>query len=73
MSNENKICVDCDKSKQVNLPSNDEISSKGQVCEGLYKSVSDCMSRNNGQITACTHEWNAFKQCHYANQKKRQS
>ena len=61
---EKPVCLDCDKSKQSNLPSTDDISSSGQPCEEIYERVSDCMKHHNGQIAKCTKEWEIFKTCH---------
>ena len=64
MTKEKPVCLDCDKSKQSNLPSDDDISSNGQPCEKIYENVSECMKQNNGQIALCTKEWDDFKACH---------
>lgn len=64
-SKSNIVCVDCDaKTKQVPLPSNDGISSQGKECGAIYDLVAECMQQNRGQVTACTKEWDAFKNCH---------
>lgn len=36
----------------------------GQPCEESYGKVTVCMESNEGQITKCRVEWDAFKQCH---------
>eukprot|EP01083_Nonionella_stella_P085979 238594_1 len=36
----------------------------GQPCEESYGKVTVCMESNEGQITKCREEWDAFKQCH---------
>lgn len=61
---EEPICIDCDKKKQKDLPSDDATSSEGAPCQVAYKDVTDCMMENNGQISLCTKEWTAFKKCH---------
>ena len=64
-SSKKVVCVDCDaKTNQVPLPSNDGISSQGKECGAIYDIVADCMKENRGQVTACTKEWDAFKNCH---------
>ena len=64
-SKQKVYCPDCDaKTKQVPLPTNDEKSSKGKECGPIYEVVAECMKTNKGQVTACTKEWDAFKNCH---------
>ena len=58
-----KVCVDCDKKTQKDLPSS-SISSEGMACERTYKHVTECMAKHNGQISPCQNEWDAFKTCH---------
>ena len=58
------ICIDCDKKTQKDLPSDDATSSEGAPCQAAYKAVTDCMTKNNGQIGPCVLEWTAFKECH---------
>ena len=68
---EEPICVDCDKKTQKELPSDDATSTEGAPCQAAYKDVTDCMSKNNGQIGPCTKEWTAFKECHEKEKIKR--
>ena len=63
-TNTKVICIDCDKKTQKELPANDRTSSSGQPCETWYQAVATCMNTHHGQISSCTREWDAFKQCH---------
>lgn len=58
--NSNKICENCVKSKQVELPSTAAAASCGEQ----YVTVDECMKQNAGQISACVNEWKAFQLCH---------
>ena len=62
--NNKVICIDCDKKNQKDLPTTDPVSSSGQPCAQLYATVSECMSKYEGQITSCTDEWDNFRKCH---------
>ena len=64
-----RICVDCDKKNQKDLPVDDPTSAEGSPCETLYMKVSSCMDSNNGQITACVQEWKLFQKCHEGSKK----
>jgi len=72
MAKEKKICLDCDKSTQKDLPSESSTSSSsGMPCEHIYESVTICMNRHAGQISQCKSEWEAFKLCHEDNKVNR--
>uniref|UniRef100_A0AAV1TNS6 CHCH domain-containing protein n=1 Tax=Peronospora matthiolae TaxID=2874970 RepID=A0AAV1TNS6_9STRA len=36
-------------------------------CEDSYMRVDACMKRHNGRVSACTKEWEKFRQCHEQN------
>jgi hypothetical protein len=61
----NPICIDCAKETQVDVP-DDDMTTLG-VCAKQYETVNNCMKLNNGQITSCKDEWQAFQLCHSAN------
>ena len=65
------VCVDCDKKTQKDLPNQTASASKGQPCALSYQTVTECMETNQGQITACAKEWQAFRQCHEDHKVKR--
>mmetsp|Transcript_6866 Transcript_6866/g.13942 ORF Transcript_6866/g.13942 Transcript_6866/m.13942 type:complete len:100 (-) Transcript_6866:1554-1853(-) len=64
------ICLDCDKKNQKDLPTDDPVSQKGQPCAGVYQTVSDCMTKHEGQISSCTDEWDSFRKCHQQEQQQ---
>lgn len=33
-------------------------------CEGAYERVDACMKAHSGRVSACTAEWELFRQCH---------
>jgi hypothetical protein len=68
---EKPVCLDCEKSQQKDLPSNDNLSSSGQPCEDVYQHVSDCMKQHNGKVAPCSKEWDAFQKCHAENRARR--
>jgi hypothetical protein len=70
----NKICIDCDKKTQKELPEPSttettlpSAAAPGQACAELYLAVTTCNLGNKGQITPCVKEWDAFRACHEAN------
>jgi hypothetical protein len=70
--NSNKICIDCDKKNQKELPETSptekpSAAAPGQACAELYLAVTTCNLGNKGQITPCIKEWDAFRACHEAN------
>jgi hypothetical protein len=72
--NSNKICIDCDKKTQKELPETPSTTENpasaaapGQACAELYLAVTACNFGNKGQITPCIKEWDAFRACHEAN------
>lgn len=36
-----KVCIDCDKKTQKELPASDGLSSEGMPCEAIYASVGE--------------------------------
>ena len=70
-SSEKPVCLDCHKSQQKDLPSDDGISSKGKACESFYQLVSDCMKEHEGQIVPCSKEWKDFQKCHAEQREQR--
>ena len=62
------VCLDCDKSQQTNLPSQDPVSSNGGPCFRMYQQVAECMKKHEGQIAPCSKEWEAFQKCHLEQQ-----
>ena len=69
-SDDDAICLDCDKKNQKDLPQQDPLSSKGQPCAGVYEKVCECMNHNKGQISPCAEEWESFRRCHQQEQEK---
>lgn len=65
---ENKVCVNCNKSTQKELP-DDSIASEGKNCGEAYQAVSTCMTENKGQVSACAQLWDAFRACHEDNKR----
>lgn len=65
------ICEDCQPDKQKPLPPQDNISAQGGPCAPFYEFVESCMKINEGQISMCKEEWDAFKKCHEANKAQR--
>eukprot|EP00429_Kryptoperidinium_foliaceum_P045703 CAMPEP_0176103318 /NCGR_PEP_ID=MMETSP0120_2-20121206/51834_1 /TAXON_ID=160619 /ORGANISM="Kryptoperidinium foliaceum, Strain CCMP 1326" /LENGTH=79 /DNA_ID=CAMNT_0017437401 /DNA_START=61 /DNA_END=300 /DNA_ORIENTATION=+ len=57
-------CIDCLPDKKQPLPPRDKITSDGGPCAPFYEFVDSCMNINNGQITKCKEEWEAFKKCY---------
>ncbi|KAF0727596.1 hypothetical protein Ae201684P_013004 [Aphanomyces euteiches] len=41
-------------------------------CKELYEIVDECMKRNNGGVSACNEEWQAFRSCHAKERRVRQ-
>ncbi len=66
-----KVCINCQKNTQKDAP-RDSSSHQGQACEIPYSAVTECMSRNKGQISQCVGEWDTFKQCHEREKQMRQ-
>jgi len=67
------ICIDCDKKNQKDLPKNDPLSQKDQPCATFYETVSECMTKYEGQISSCTDEWDAFRKCHRQEQQQQRA
>ncbi len=64
----NKVCIDCQKDKQVAHPGIDAASGESSTdrqnpCVELYKKVDTCMKSNQGQISSCVNEWKLFNEC----------
>jgi len=57
------VCENCDKKTQKPAPE-ESIVSEGMTCSEAYKAVSACMTKNDGQISACSKEWDVFRACH---------
>jgi len=66
-TNEKVVCVDCDKSMQVDAP---ESSEAMNVCQDSYQAVDRCMKTHDGQVSSCTTEWTAFRTCHEQHKRK---
>ena len=67
IDNSNKICIDCDKkTQQKDIPDKEETSAPGMPCAESYQEVSQCMTKHNGQVSACAQQWKIFKDCHAA-------
>mmetsp|Transcript_764 Transcript_764/g.1381 ORF Transcript_764/g.1381 Transcript_764/m.1381 type:complete len:80 (-) Transcript_764:321-560(-) len=65
------VCIDCDKKTQKDLPSNKSSSaSEGMPCEEVYAKVVACMDKHQGQVSPCTKEWDEFKKCHSDNSRR---
>eukprot|EP00549_Striatella_unipunctata_P009997 CAMPEP_0118673062 /NCGR_PEP_ID=MMETSP0800-20121206/110_1 /TAXON_ID=210618 ORGANISM="Striatella unipunctata, Strain CCMP2910" /NCGR_SAMPLE_ID=MMETSP0800 /ASSEMBLY_ACC=CAM_ASM_000638 /LENGTH=75 /DNA_ID=CAMNT_0006568077 /DNA_START=23 /DNA_END=250 /DNA_ORIENTATION=+ len=56
-------CIECDIKNQKAVP-DDSSSSQGSVCSSSYDAVAECMTANNGQVSKCVPQWDAFKKCH---------
>jgi hypothetical protein len=74
----NKICIDCQKDKQVDYPAvtldndtNNRINGNNDECYDLYMNVDICMKKNQGQISSCVDEWKTFNTC-FTQQKQEQ-
>jgi hypothetical protein len=64
--NGNKICIDCQKDRQVDLPSSTlgvENASSTDPCVLEYQAVDQCMKEQHGQVSSCKNEWNIFQMC----------
>jgi hypothetical protein len=65
----NKICIDCQKDKQVAYPGGNDsgietdTSNNTNPCDDLYQKVDVCMKNNQGQISSCVSEWKFFNEC----------
>uniref|UniRef100_A0A7R9ZJG3 CHCH domain-containing protein n=1 Tax=Craspedostauros australis TaxID=1486917 RepID=A0A7R9ZJG3_9STRA len=60
-------CIDCQiqAQKKNQVPRNDIASSKDEgPCADVYRSVAECMTQNQGQVSKCTKEWAVFQRCH---------
>ena len=71
MKKQEKVCIDCDKRNQKDLPTsattNFSSASQGMPCESIYAQVTQCMNVHGGQISPCAREWDDFKSCHEHN------
>jgi hypothetical protein len=64
-NNHNKICIDCQKDQQVDLP-NSTLGVKDaemDPCIAEYQTVDQCMKQHHGQVSSCKNEWNIFQMC----------
>jgi hypothetical protein len=64
----NVVCENCQKS--VSPIPEKSLASNGQRCEVSFAAVNDCMKEYGGQISSCTKQWEAFRQCHDDKDKK---
>ncbi|KAG6615725.1 uncharacterized protein IUM83_05104 [Phytophthora cinnamomi] len=56
----NKECLTCKPGDDTHHQS--AVENTG--CEQSYLRVDACMKLNNGRVSACTEEWEKFRQCH---------
>lgn len=79
----NKICIDCQKDKQVDYPEIGDNSTPidsttgtsaatPNPCNELYHKVDLCMKSNQGQISSCVNEWKDFNECFTREKDQRQ-
>uniref|UniRef100_A0A7S3PZS1 CHCH domain-containing protein n=1 Tax=Chaetoceros debilis TaxID=122233 RepID=A0A7S3PZS1_9STRA len=61
---QNKSVSNVNSDRNSNPSASTSSAGTGQPCEESYGKVTVCMESNEGQITKCREEWDAFKQCH---------
>jgi hypothetical protein len=72
--NSNKMCIDCQKDRQVDLPSSTlgvDGAASTDPCFSEYQAVDQCMKERHGQVSSCKNEWNIFQMC-FVTQKPQQ-
>ncbi|KAL7563684.1 hypothetical protein ACA910_021382 [Epithemia clementina (nom. ined.)] len=57
------VCENCAKTTQRDVPEHSPIV-QNHVCQDSYNQVDQCMKSNNGQVSKCVMEWQAFRTCH---------
>lgn len=70
----NKVCESCkpgkpgQKQEVADAEANSAVAQTG--CSDLYKVVSECMTKYNGNISDCKNEWKEFQKCLKMNKKE---